>query len=183
MYTFILFIGCAGTTNFFSVYYTAKDGLSGNIGTLSLILGLDGIAEWLVIMAISKFAHKIKSKYIFTAIAFFGVFRSFIVYIAPGPGIAALSMLFSCSFYGLLWATLAPYIKKIVPAESNAFAQGMYTVVTFGLGTFLGSYVGGIIAEEFGMRNMFFVVAALSAFAAEVGDFILPQTMLGQKLH
>ena len=48
-----------------------------------------------------------------------------------------------------------------MPEESNAFAQGVFTVVTFGLGTFLGSYVGGIIAEEFGMRNMFIVVAVL----------------------
>ena len=167
-YTFVLFIGCAGTTNFFSVYYTAKDGLSGNMGTLSLILGLDGIAEWLVIMAISKFAHKFKSKHIFTAIAFLGVFRSFIVYIAPGPGVAALSMLFSCSFYGLLWATLAPYIKKIVPAEGNAFAQGLWTVVASGAGTFVGSYLSGVFAEAFGMKLLFLALAILMAVLTAV---------------
>ncbi len=96
IYTFFLFIGCAGITNFFSVYYTSPEGLGGSLSTLSMLIGAGALVEWLVVLLVAKFAEKVKAKYIFTAIAFSGIFRSLVIYIAPGPGVASLSLVFSC---------------------------------------------------------------------------------------
>jgi predicted MFS family arabinose efflux permease len=75
-------------------------------------------------------------------------------------------MVFNCIWYGLLWATLAPYIKRIVPAEGNAFAQGLWAVVAHGAGAFFGSYMSGVYAEAFGQRNLFLAIAVMMGVLA-----------------
>ena len=154
----------AASPDFFALYYT--EGLRGDLGVFSLIIGAGTIAEWFVVMLVSKFAERIKTKYIFGIIAVSGIFRSLVIYLAPSGGVAALSMVFSCIWYGFLWATVAPYIKKIVPADGNAFAQGIWTVVSSGAGTFVGSYASGVFAEVFGLRLLFLAVSGLMALLA-----------------
>lgn len=166
IYTLILYIGNSGMSAFFAVYFTSPEGLGGSLGFLSLIMGISAFAEWLIVMFYSKFAEKIKAKYTFFMIAFLGVFRSIVIYLAPTPGIAVITMVFNCMWFGLLWATVTPYIKKIVPAEGNAFAQGLWTVVSSGAGTFIGSYASGIYAEAFGQKSLFLAVAILMGVLA-----------------
>ncbi len=101
------------------------------------------------------------ARLIFLLIAVSGVGRSIILALATGPIWASFSFVFYPPYFALLGSGAAPYIKSIVPEESNAFAQGVYTVVSYGAGTFLGSYVGGFIADTFGMRNMFALVTVL----------------------
>lgn len=166
IYTFVLGTGCSSITAFFAVYYTSPGGLGGDLGTFSLILGIASFVEWIVVMLYSKISGKIKAKYTFFIIAVAGVFRSLFIYIAPTPEVASLSMVFNCIWYGLLWATLAPYIKRIVPAEGNAFAQGLWAVVAHGAGAFFGSYMSGIYADAFGQRNLFLAIAVMMGVLA-----------------
>ena len=82
-------------------------------------------------------------------------------------------MVFSCIWYGLLWASVTPYIKRIVPAEGNALAQGVWTVVSFGAATFVGSYVSGVYAECFGQRSLFLAISILMGILALMTPFLI----------
>lgn len=173
IYAFVLGTGCSSITAFFAVYYTSAEGLGGDLGTFSLLLGIASFVEWFVVILYSKISEKVKARYTFFIIAFAGVFRSLFIYIAPTPAVASLSLVFNCIWYGLLWATLAPYIKRIVPAEGNAFAQGIWTVVSHGAGAFVGSYLSGIYAHAFGQRNLFLAIAIMMGVLALFTPFLV----------
>jgi MFS family permease len=163
IFIFIQFFSSSILATFTGVFFTGKSHLGGDVGVFGILLGVASIAEWLLIIALSKWTARADARLIFLLIAACGVGRSIILALAPSPIVAAFTFLFYPLYFALLGATAAPYIKSIVPAESNAFAQGVFMVVSFGLGTFTGSYVGGIIADGLGMRNMFFVVTTLFA--------------------
>jgi MFS family permease len=146
---------------FTGVFFTGESHLGGDVGVFGILVAVSSVAEWLLIVVLAKWTERADARIVFLLIAASGVGRSLILALASSPSVAAWSFLFNPSYFALLGACAAPYIKSIVPKGSNAFAQGVFTVVTFGLGTFLGSYVGGIIAETFGMRNMFTVVTVL----------------------
>ncbi len=166
IYAFVLGTGCSSISAFFAVYFTSPEGLGGSIEMFSMIMGLSAFVEWLIVMFYSKISKKISAKYTFFIIAVAGVFRSLVIYLAPVPAVAAFSVVFNCIWYGLLWANLAPYIKSIVPAEGNAFAQGIWAVVSHGVGAFVGSYLSGIYADAFGQRNLFLAIAIMMGVLA-----------------
>ena len=161
LFVLILFFSSSILATFTGVFFTEEAYLGGDVGVFGILVAVSSVLEWLLIVVLAKWTEKADARVIFLLVALSGVGRSVILALAPSSIVASLSFLFNPLYFALLGACAAPYIKRIVPEGSNAFAQGVYTVVTFGLGTFLGSYVGGIIAEEFGMRNMFTVVAVL----------------------
>lgn len=166
IYTFVLGVACNSISAFFAVYFTSPEGLGGSIGMFSIIMGAGAFVEWIIVMLYSKVSERINPKFTFFFIAFAGVFRSLVIYLAPTPAVASLSMVFNCIWYGFLWATLAPYIKRIVPAEGNSFAQGLWTMVSHGAGAIVGSYVSGVYAEAFGQRNLFLAIAVMMGVLA-----------------
>ena len=161
IFVLILFFSSSILATFTGVFFTGESYLGGDVGVFGILVAVSSIAEWLLIIVLAKWTARADARLVFLLIAASGVGRSVILAFAPSPLVASLSFLFNPLYFALLGACAAPYIKSIVPEGSNAFAQGVFTVITFGLGTFLGSYFGGIIAEELGMRNMFIVVAIL----------------------
>lgn len=161
LFVLIMFFSSSVLATFTGVYFTGRSYLGGDVSVFGVLLAVSSVAEWLLIVVLAKWTERADARLIFLLIAASGVGRSVILALAPNSAVASLSFLFNPLYFALLGACAAPYIKSIVPKDSNAFAQGVYVVVTFGLGTFLGSYIGGVIADEFGMRNMFFVVMAL----------------------
>ncbi len=161
IFILILFFSSSILATFTGVFFTGTTHLGGDVGIFGILVGVSSFAEWGLIIALAKWSEKADSRLIFILIALSGVGRSIILALAPTPLAASFSFLFNPLYFALLGATAAPYIKSIVPAESNAFAQGVYVVVSFGAGTFLGSYVGGIVADSLGIRNMFFIVTLL----------------------
>lgn len=161
LFVLIMFFSSSILATFTGVFFTGESHLGGDVGVFGILVAVSSVAEWLLIVVLAKWTERADARLIFLLVALSGVGRSVILALAPNSVVASFSFLFNPLYFALLGACAAPYIKSIVPKDSNAFAQGVYVVVTFGLGTFLGSYVGGIIAEEFGMRNMFVVVAVL----------------------
>ncbi len=173
IYTFILYISSSSILAFFAVYYTSENALGGNVGTFSLLISIAAFAEWLVVLLFSKISGKIKWKYTFMLIALSGVFRSFIIYIAPTPAVASLSLIFNTVWFGLLGPSVTPYIKKNVSATGNAFAQGVWTVVSSGAGTFTGSYLSGLFAEAFGIRTLFLAITILLIILTSITPMLI----------
>ncbi len=161
VYTFILYVCSSSILSYFSVYYTSKDALGGNVGTFTLLISIAAFAEWALVILYSKFTEKIKWKYTFMMIAASGILRSFTIFIAPTPFVASLSLIFNTIWFGLLGPSVALYIKKNVSVTGNAFAQGVWTVVSSGVGTFTGSFLSGLFVGSFGLKTLFLAVAIL----------------------
>ena len=83
-----------------------------------------------------------------------------------------------------LWAAVTPYVKSIVPPDGNAFAQGVWNVAASGLGSFLGSFVGGRLAEAFGLRTLFLIVTfVLLALALLTPLLIKKKESFGKEIN
>lgn len=161
LFVMIMFFSSSILATFTGVFFTGQSHLGGDVEIFGILVAVSSVAEWLLIVVLAKWTEKADTRIIFMLIALSGVGRSVILALSPSSAVASLSFLFNPLYFALLGACAAPYIKRIAPEGSNAFAQGVFTFVSFGVGTFLGSYIGGIIAENLGMRNMFFIVTLL----------------------
>lgn len=162
IYTFILFV-CSSTINaFLPVYYTSADGLGGNLNTYSLILSIGTFVEWLLVLLFGRILKKPNFKYMFMLIAVVTMIRCGLNFLAQSHHLATVSVFLVGIWSALLWASSTPYIKTVVPMENMASAQGLWVIASFGFGKFAGSYIGGIIIENFGYKNLFLIVFAVA---------------------
>jgi len=158
VYAFLLFVCSSSISAFFSVYYTGNGYLGGSVGTFSLLVSVSAIAERLLVILFARLIPRMRAKWVFALIPLSGVFRAFFIYIAKTPLVAAISFVFCAVWFGILWAAVTPYVKKSVDAGANAMGQGLFTVVTSGVGGFFGPYLSGILSEALGLRTVFLVL-------------------------
>ncbi|MBW6457265.1 MAG: MFS transporter [Trueperaceae bacterium] len=79
--------------------------------------------------------------------------------------VAAVQILHGPSF-AVLWIAGVSYARELAPRGSRAVAQGLFTAVTGGLGSFAGSILGGATYDAWGGAATFLVAAAFMALAA-----------------
>ena len=173
VYVFLLFGLNAAFNAFLSIYFTRAEHLDGSVSLFSLLLSVAAIAEWLLVMAASRVTSRIPSKLTFSLIALCGLGQTLFLCLAPTPAAAAFSFVFSALYFGILWASVSPYIRRIVPAHSNSMAQGLFTVVSSGLGGLVGSYFGGLLADTFGVRELFFMISASQLLLAIAAPLLI----------
>lgn len=78
--------------------------------------------------------------------------------------LAAVQILHGPSF-AVLWIAGVSYARELAPRGSRAVAQGLFTAVTGGLGSFAGSILGGFTYDAWGGSGTFLVAAAFTALA------------------
>ena len=164
---------------FFPVYYSTDRGLNADIGALSLMVSAGTFVEWTVMVLFGRTAAGFKPKTAFLLIALSGVCRSLLIYLVQDWRFIMLSVLFSGVWFGLLWATATPYLAKILPSAHLTEAQGLWTVVAFGISPFLGSFAGGQLAAYFGLRQLFLLIAAALAGLCVITPFLFPSKAEG----
>lgn len=70
--------------------------------------------------------------------------------------------------FALGWAAATQYVAVLLPPELSSSAQGLLAAVQWGLGSAVGSSVGGAVARKFGWRAMWRSGAALAAITLVV---------------
>lgn len=163
IFTFFLFVCNSAITTFFPVYFTGETGLKGDTKLFTIIAGFGTFLEWGIMLVLSKPISKLKPKIAFLLIALAGIFRCVVLYFAPNPYFAILIIPFHALWFGLLWSVSTPYLKQLVPENALTRAQGIWTVVSCGIAPFVGSYLGGLIAEYLDTRTLFLLIALLLA--------------------
>ena len=157
--TFLLYFCSSILVSFFPVYYT-KD-IGGSVGILSLMISIATFWEWGIMMFFAKPLEKMSPRLKFFIMAISGVFKTGAVFVFENEYLILISYLFQGIWYGILWSSVTPYIKSIVPEKGFASAQGLWIVVASGLATFVGSYTGGVIGEAIGLKMLFGIVTVL----------------------
>ncbi len=174
IYTFLLYMTSAVNVVFFPVYYT--DVLKGNLGLLSIVISVEAFLEWGIMMVFGSKIAKTHPRKIFMIIAFSAAFRSFAVWFFQNPYLVLLTFAGSAIWFGLQWASVAPYICQIVPKDSNVTAQSVWTLASSGLGTTIGSLIGGVIAQVSSIRTLFLISTLLMLLLAGLSPVLFPKT-------
>ena len=79
--------------------------------------------------------------------------------------LAAVQMLHGPT-YGIFWIAGVSYARELAPLKNRAVAQGLFTAVTSGLGSFAGNILGGAMYGAWGGAVTFTVAAGLLILAA-----------------
>ena len=93
------------------------------------------------------------------------LFRSFIVKItvlalALSPTMLILAQMFQFLSFGLYMPSVVHEINSMVSEQQLTTALLVYASLTFGLGIMIGSSLGGIFADRFGVQAMLLMMAA-----------------------
>ncbi len=180
IYSFLLFLCSRMVVAFFSVYYSTDMGLGGSVSVFSLLISIATIVEWLLMLVLGKKIVRTDARWIFLLTALMGVFKALVIFTVRHTLLMFVIILFHAGFFALLWASSTPYIRRIVPANGLTAAQGVWTVVTSGIAPFVGSYIGGLFAEHFGLRMLFLLTAALFLLLALLTLLLIKKTSLSE---
>lgn len=85
--------------------------------------------------------------------------------VTNATALAAVQLLHGPSF-GVLWIAGVSYARELAPRGSRAVAQGLFTAVTAGLGSFAGSILGGATYDAWAGPGAFLCASAFTALAA-----------------
>lgn len=145
-------ITSGGFHSFFSIYL---DGINASEGMIGLAWTLASLSEIPIMVASGFIIQKISTsgllKVSFIAYAFRWLLLSFI----SNPIWALMTQL----LHGLSFAAFlvggVTYINKLAPEGLSTTAQSIFTSVSFGLASIIGSLLGGYIYDTWGMPTMF----------------------------
>lgn len=143
----------------------------GTFGVLhsTILISLSQVSETLCILLIPFFLKKfgIKKVMLISMVAWvlrFGLLGTG----NPGPGV--WMFILSMIVYGLAFDFFnisgALFVQQETDPSISASAQGVFMLMTNGLGAFIGSYLAGFVVSSFGWPNSWFVFALYALIVA-----------------
>jgi MFS family permease len=168
----LMFIFTSATNLFMGVYYSSEEGLNAGLGMYGLFFAICIGLETALMMLLNKFWQSMRIYRVLTLVCFAACSRSFILYLAPNVYVVQLCALSHALLCAPLWTCLSPYVNGIVSKELRATGQAAWSMMVFGLGPMIGSAIGGVVAESFGIRTLFLITGVCLFAVASVFYFI-----------
>ncbi|SIQ53433.1 MFS_1 like family protein [Alkalispirochaeta americana] len=148
----LLFTAFRATYTFLPLLIAEVGGGNRHIGWAHSV----GAATEIPVMIMAGFLlRKIRpEKTILAAMIIMTIRMSFYAFVRSPGAIIALQGLHGLSF-GLFLASSVYYIEDIAPAGSKSLFQALAPSMYFGLGSVLGSSLGGVVVDTLGLRVLF----------------------------
>src|SRR5262245_36916245 len=140
-----------------------------------LLSSISQISETVFILTIPFFLRRFGIKVVMLIAIFAWMFRfGLFAYGDPGPGLwmLVLSMIvygMACDFFNI---SRAMYVNLEANARIRASAQGLYMVMTNGLGAFLGTMAAGAVVDHYtvdGLRDWHSIWLTFAGYALALG--------------
>lgn len=171
-YILFLFMGVKAAGVFLGIYYATDQGLNGGLGTYGLFFTICTACEASLMSFGNRFLKKISTNNIFLMVSAAASLRALTIFLSTNIYIIQVSAVFHAFTFAPLWGRLAPYVNSIVTKEMRATGQAAWSLMAFGVGPVVGSALGGMVADRFGIRNLFLVIAVF-LFAVAIAFFFL----------
>ena len=140
-----------------------------------LLLSISQISETLFILTIPFFLQRFGIKVVMLIAIFAWVLRfGLFAFGDPGPGLwmLVLSMIVYGMAFDFFNISGSMYVNLEANARIRASAQGLYMVMTNGLGAFLGTMVAGVVVDQHtvdGVRDWQAIWLAFAGYALVLG--------------
>ena len=89
------------------------------------------------------------------------VVRSLLYASVSTPAMVLLLQAFSGLIFPAMWVAGVSYADENAPADLKSSAQGLFNAMSFGVGSAVGGFIGGLLLESIGGRGMFLVVGVV----------------------
>jgi PPP family 3-phenylpropionic acid transporter len=146
----------------------------GDLGVVGLAFGISATVEVPIMLAFPVLARRASPAWLLVLGALAYAARAAAWGLAPDPMTAVLVSPLGGVGFALFYVGVVSVVSGAVPAEAQATAQGLYSGMTFSLGTVVGSALGGFLAPVLGLSGLFIA----SAVATAVGAGILARAMV-----
>ena len=155
------------TNGFANVYLTGFGEDPQYAGTFGVehsgtLISLSQISEALCILLIPFFLKRFGIKWVM-AISLFAWFFRFGLLGAGNPGSGVWMLILSMIVYGVAFDFFnisgSLYVDQKVEPIMRSSAQGLFILMTNGVGSFVGSYAAGFVVDEAGFPDSWFIFA------------------------
>ncbi|HEX2998356.1 MAG TPA: major facilitator superfamily domain-containing protein 6 [Anaerolineales bacterium] len=169
-FLFLAFLGGIGTYSVSSYLFPYMAELGANESTMGIALTIATLTELPIFFFGNRLVRKLGSySLLILSLVLFGI-RSLLYALVSTPFMVLLVQVLGGTIYPILWVAGVSYADENAPAGSKASAQGLFGAVTFGFGSAIGGFAGGLLLKSIGGRGMFLVmgiVILLGLVAAE----------------
>jgi PPP family 3-phenylpropionic acid transporter len=87
------------------------------------------------------------------------------------------------TMFALLWLAGVSYAEENAPLGLKSTAQGLFSAMSFGFGSAVGGFIGGILLESIGGRSMFMVLGIVILIALaliEGAKLVFPEKIIAE---
>jgi MFS family permease len=147
--------------------------MGGDLAVVGLISAAGAVIEVPIMLAFPALAARFGAERLLVLGAVAFALRAALWSIAPTALAALLVAPLGGIGFALFYVGLVTFVARLVPAEAQATAQGVYSGMTFSLGTVIGSVAAGAVAPILGLPGLF----AASAVATLVGMLIVARAV------
>ncbi|HEX6268675.1 MAG TPA: major facilitator superfamily domain-containing protein 6 [Anaerolineales bacterium] len=131
------------------------------IGASETTMGIAITIATLTEIPVFFFGHHLvkrfsSSRLLILALLMLGI-RSLMYAAVDTPFLVFIVQAFGGTIFPVLWLAGVSYADENAPAGLKSTAQGLFGAVTFGFGSAVGGFLGGLMLEHLGGRGMFLV--------------------------
>lgn len=157
--SFVSGIVLAMTSNYLFIYLRE---LGAKEVTLGWSLTVATLSEIPVLYFSNRFLKHWSPRRLMTAALFLYAIRALAYTLIAAPWMALLIQLLHGPTFSLMWISGVTYADSIAPAGLKATAQGLFSGVLYGVGSAIGSMLGGVVYEQSGLVNLFRLAALIA---------------------
>lgn len=156
----LIFIGYGATQSFYPILLERLGGKNADLGVGLFIAAISQVPPMLFFGFIVKKVARGRTLLMFSMF-FFGL-KGIVLALSPNIPWAIWTQLFEALSFGLFLPAAVGYINEIVEEKVIVTAQLVFAASTFGLGSIIGNFSGGILSEVFGVKNMMLLLNSVS---------------------
>jgi len=135
------------------------------VGATETQMGIASFIATLTEIPIFFFGHHLIKRFtshslFIAALAMMGV-RSLLFAAAATPLTVFAIQAFGGMMFPAMWLAGVTYTDENAPDGLKSTAQGLFGAVSFGFGSAVGGFIGGVLLESIGGQSMFFVLGVL----------------------
>jgi MFS transporter, PPP family, 3-phenylpropionic acid transporter len=177
------FLGGIGAFSVASYLYPYMAGL----GATETQMGIASLIATLTEIPIFFFGNKLVERFgsqrlVTLSLVLMGL-RGLMLAAVSTPSMVYVVQALGGTMFALLWLAGVSYAEENAPLGLKSTAQGLFSAMSFGFGSAVGGFIGGILLESIGGRSMFLVlgiVILVSIVLIEVTKRMFPEKVIAE---
>jgi predicted MFS family arabinose efflux permease len=161
VFLFLSFLGGLGSFSVASYLYPYMAEMGASESTMGIALTISTLSE----MPIFFFGHRLVKRFttsglFMLALVLMGI-RALLYAAAATPAMVLILQVFGGTLFPAMWVAGVSYADENSPPGLKSSAQGLFGATTFGVGSAVSGFVGGLLLGSIGGRAMFLVFGVI----------------------
>jgi PPP family 3-phenylpropionic acid transporter len=163
--TTVIWTAVGAVMAFIAIHVTS---MGADLAVVGLISAVGAIVEIPIMLAFPRLAKRFGAARLLVLGASAFALRALMWGLAPTAIVALVVAPLGGVGFALFYVGLVAFVSRAVPREAQATAQGVFTGMTFSLGTVVGSALAGVLAPALGLPGLFVAAAVATGLGALV---------------